>query len=60
MNAFYGPLFEFAHTRDEKGDRAERFGDPEHNSQLLRISHMSESLNRLRTARQVGECTKER
>ena len=45
------PFFKFSHARYEQGDSPKRFGDPQNNPQLLRISHVRESLNRLRTAR---------
>src|SRR5215469_5434588 len=44
------PLFESGKPRDEEDDCAERFCDSENDAQLLRVSHVHESLNRLRTA----------
>lgn len=53
------PLFELGDCGGDQDDRAQQFSDPEDDAQLLRISDMRKSLNRLRIARQLtvsSEC----
>lgn len=54
------PLFHSGQTRCDEGDRAKEFGDTKDNAELLRITHVRKSLDRLRIARQVAECGKDR
>src|SRR5712692_1982411 len=44
-----GPLFEPGEAGDDEGDRAQELGDSENDAQVLWISDMRKSLNRLRT-----------
>src|SRR3954447_16538049 len=53
-----GPFFQFRNAGYKEHDSTRKFADPEKYTQLLWVSHVGKSLDRLRTARQVTDGSK--